>query len=256
MTENSPITLDTVRSGLSAGEFFLEYLPTISLADGRCVGAEALVRWRRPSGIVPPSEFIPLTDNTPMSGRITYWVIDTVAAELKDWMRAHPQTHIGINIPPEILGRGGIEYAANNSGLLELASQIILEITERGVPDLLGIQAINENWGGGARLALDDVTHVGGANLSVLARCNMHMIKIDGSLVAQISPDSPAPTWLAGISHLIKASQLEVIAEGVETAQQLAVLRDAGIQMAQGYHFSRPINASAFIAFHAQNNRN
>src|SRR6478735_6088407 len=99
MTENSPITIETVRSGLSAGEFFLEYLPTISLADGRCVGAEALVRWRRPSGIVPPSEFIPLTDNTPMSGRITYWVIDTVAAEMKDWMRAHPQTHIGINIP-------------------------------------------------------------------------------------------------------------------------------------------------------------
>lgn len=249
------ITLDEIRAGLACGEFFLEYLPTVSLVDGRCTGAEALIRWRRPTGLVPPGDFIPLADNTPLSGRITYWVIDTVASEMKDWLRANPAAHLSINIPPEILGRGGIAYAAEKSGLLEFASQTILEITERNVPDLLGVQAINDDWGSGARLALDDITHVGGANLSVLARCNLHIVKLDMSLTAQITPQNPAPAWLKGITSLIQSSQLEVVAEGIETAQQLAVLQAAHIPLGQGYYFSRPIPAPAFIAYHQAANR-
>jgi len=77
------ITLDAIQAGLTQGEFFLEYLPTVSLADNRCVGAEALARWRRPSGVVTPDVFIPLIEQTPLSGLLTYWVIETVAKELK-----------------------------------------------------------------------------------------------------------------------------------------------------------------------------
>ena len=245
------ITLEAIHEGLSNGEFFLEYMPTMSLADGRCIGAEALVRWRRPTGIVPPGDFIPLTDNTPMSGRITYWVIDTIGVEMQAWLRAHPDCHLGINIPPEILGRGGIEYAARNAGLFGLASQIILEVTERGVPDLLGVQSISDYWGQGARLALDDVTRIGGANLSILARCNIHIIKLDKSLIDQITPNHPAPDWLPGITALLHSTDLEIIAEGVETPQQADVLRAAHIQSAQGYLFSRPLKIADFIAFHA-----
>jgi sensor c-di-GMP phosphodiesterase-like protein len=244
------INLDTIRAGLTQGEFFLEYLPTVSLTDGRCIGAEALIRWRRATGVVPPGDFIPLAENTPLSGLITYWVIDTVAAEMGDWLRANPEAHISINVPPEILGRGGIEYSANKSGLLELASQLILEITERGVLDLIGVKAINNSWGSGVRIALDDVTHTGGANLAVLARCNLHIVKIDRSLVSQIGPQCPSPEWLKGISALIQASRLEVVAEGIETEQQMIVLRTANIQAAQGFYFSRPIPAAAFIAYH------
>ena len=235
---------------MTQGEFFLEYLPTVSLTDGRCIGAEALIRWRRATGVVPPGDFIPLAENTPLSGLITYWVIDTVAAEMGDWLRANPEAHISINVPPEILGRGGIEYSANKSGLLELASQLILEITERGVPDLLGVKAINNDWGSGVRVALDDVTLVGGANLSVLARCNLHIIKLDRSLVSQIGPQCPSPEWLEGIGALVRSSRLEVVAEGIETEQQLIALRTANIQAAQGFYFSRPIPAAAFIAYH------
>jgi EAL domain-containing protein (putative c-di-GMP-specific phosphodiesterase class I) len=244
------IALDEIKTGLTQEEFFLEYLPTVSLTDGRCIGAEALIRWKRASGTVPPGEFIPVTDNTPLSGLITYWVIDTVAAEMKDWLHANPGAHISINVPPEILGRGGIAYSAGKSGLLELAPQLILEITARGVPDLLGIQAINDNWGSGVRVALDDVTNVGGANLSVLARCNFHIIKLDRSLVSQITPQEPSPNWLKGIAALIRASRLQVVAEGVETEQQLNALRKANIQAAQGFYFSRPVPAEGFIAFH------
>jgi sensor c-di-GMP phosphodiesterase-like protein len=103
------ISLEAIRDGLAEGEFFLEYLPTVSLVDGRCVGAEALARWRRPSGVVQPGEFIPLIEGTPLSGMLTYWALETVAKELGDWLRAHKEAYIGVNVPPEILGRGGLE---------------------------------------------------------------------------------------------------------------------------------------------------
>ena len=76
------------------------------------------------------------------------------------------------------------------------------------MPDLLGIKAINDNWGTGIRVALDDVSHVGGANLALLARCNVDIIKIDKSLVSQINAQCPALEWLAGIAGLLGSSQL------------------------------------------------
>lgn len=244
------ITQDLIRAGLNQGEFFLEYMPTISLADGRCIGAEALIRWLRDDEIVMPDRFIPLAENTPLSGLITYWVIDTIAAELGDWLRLNSDVHISINVPPEILGRGGMEYAAIKSGLIDVAAQLILEITERGVPDLMGVEAINNIWGLGVRVALDDVTLAGGANLAVLGRCNLHIIKLDRSLVAQIDDECPSPQWLDGIAAMVQASQLIVIAEGVETELQLMALRTANIAAGQGYYFSRPIPATAFIDYH------
>jgi sensor c-di-GMP phosphodiesterase-like protein len=227
-------------------------LPTISLTDGHCLGAEALIRWRRENKIIPPGEFIPLAENTPLSGLLTYWVIDTVAAELGNWLRANPQAHVSINVPPEILGRGGMAYAARQSGLDELASQVILEITERGLPDLIGVESINQGGGVGVKVALDDVTLVGGANLAVLARCHFFAIKLDKSLIDQIGPQCPVPEWLKSVTALLKSSQLQVIAEGVETEQQLKTLRAAKIQAAQGFYFSRPVPAAAFLAFHRE----
>jgi sensor c-di-GMP phosphodiesterase-like protein len=238
-----------ISEGLSRGEFFLEYLPTISLAHGRCVGAEALIRWRRPAGVVPPNEFIPVAENTPLSGMLTYWVLDTVAAELGDWLRANREVHIGVNAPPEILGRGGMAYVATKSGLAEQSAQIILEVTERGLPDLLGVESINQGMMG-ARVALDDVTLAGAANLAVLARANFSAIKLDKSLIDQIVQEQPAPTWLETVKGLLESSPLQVIAEGVETEYQFAVLCAAKVQAAQGFYFSRPLPLAEFLAFH------
>lgn len=246
------INLDAMRDGLAQGEFFLEYLPTISLPDGRCTGAEALIRWRRATGRVPPGDFIPLAENTPLSGLITYWVIETVAAELGNWLRANRDAHISINVPPEILGRGGIEYAAKKAGLSEVASQLIFEITERGLPDLLGVKAIDRCWEMGVRVALDDATLVSGANLSVMARCNVSIVKLDRSLIMQIGPQCPVPEWLGGVTALLQSSHLVVIAEGVETEQQLMTLQAAQVQAVQGFYFSPPIPAAAFIAYHRE----
>src|SRR3954468_18783621 len=120
------IDLATIRDALARGEFFLEYLPAVSLAGGRCTGAEALIRWRSPAGIVSPAQFIPVVEQTPVSGLLTYWVMepvppalrvmDTVHAELGDWLRANPEAYVGINVPPEVLGRGGLAYSATKSG--------------------------------------------------------------------------------------------------------------------------------------------
>ena len=209
---------------MTQGEFFLEYLPTVSLADGGCVGAEALARWRRPSGVVPPGEFIHLIEGTPISGLLTYWVIETVARELGEWLGAHEEVHIGINVPPEILGRGGLEYAATKTGLARLRRQIVLEVTERGLPDRLGVAALEAASRTGVRIALDDVT-LSGANLAVLSRCTLDVIKLDRSLVAQITPECPCPGWLAGLSALLQSTRVEVIGEGVETEAQVAALR-------------------------------
>jgi len=244
------IDIADIRQALTHGDFFLEYLPTISLIDGRCTGGEALIRWRLPTRVRPPIEFVPHIENTPASGLLTYWVMDTVASELRDWLRQNPDAHVSINVPPEILGRGAMEYVATRSGLLEQGSQIVLEITERGVPDPLGVMALHQGEGKGIKVALDDVTLVGGANLAILARCNLHAIKLDKSLIDQIRPGSPAPEWLNSVKILVEMSGLQVIAEGVENGEQTRILREANIQAAQGFYFSPPIPAAAFMAFY------
>jgi sensor c-di-GMP phosphodiesterase-like protein len=106
-----------MRAALDSDELFVEYQPIVLLSDASCIGAEALVRWRRADTILQPSEFLRAINNTPLSGRLTYWVMDTVAAELGDWLDQHPYVQVSINVPPEILGRGGLHYAAERSGL-------------------------------------------------------------------------------------------------------------------------------------------
>ena len=245
------ISADAIRDGLVQGEFFLEYLPTVSLADGRCVGAEALARWRRSSGVVQPDEFIPLIEGTHLAGMLTYWVLETVSNELGDWLRVHKELNIGINVPPEILGRGGLEYASTKTGIPEIRNQIILEVTERGIPDNMGIAALEAASRSGVRIALDDVT-LSATNLVILSRCTLDLIKTDRSLAAQITPECPCPAWLRGLSALLQSTRVAVIAEGVETEAQVKALRAAGVSMAQGYYFSRPISAENLKAYYSR----
>jgi sensor c-di-GMP phosphodiesterase-like protein len=244
--------LNAIKSALDARELFLVYQPILSLRDGRCFGAEALIRWRREHAVLNASEFIPLSDGTPLSGVLTYWVIDTVAAELGDWLDSNGAAHISINVPPEILGRGGLEYAATKSGLRARAKQLIIEVTERGIPDQLGLDALNSISGTGAQVALDDTT-LSGANLALLTRCNFDFVKIDQLLVAQLVHDKPPASWLEGLAALLQATSLQIIAEGVETAFQADTLSAAGVQLAQGHYFSAPRSASDFKRFYADN---
>jgi len=237
-------------AAMDSHELFIEYQPIVLLSDASCIGAEALVRWRRADTILRPSEFLRAIDSTPLSGRLTYWVIDTVAADLGPWLSEHPGTQISINVPPEILGRGGLQYAAERSGLSAHANQIVLEITEHGVPDQLGLQALKMMAERGLRVALDDVT-LTSVNLALLTRCNFSVIKLDRQMTSQLEPAAPEPQWLPALSSLLRNSELKIVAEGVETQYQADVLRGAGVQMAQGYLFSASLAAPALIAYHA-----
>lgn len=245
------VTAADIQAGLERNEFFLEYQPVVSVADGRCVGCEALLRWRRLGRVVGPQEFIPLAEETALGGLLTYHTIETVARELGPWLLARPHLFIGINIPPALLGRGGIEYAAQKTGYDQtLRNQLVLEVTERGIPDGIGMNEMEEAARSGVRFALDDVM-LDSANLAVLSRCKFHIVKIDRRLVADIRPDQTRPEWLAGLAALLAATDLQVIAEGVETPAQAQVLREAGIPMAQGFLYSRPLPARALQAFQA-----
>ena len=244
------IDLQGLESAFAAREFFLVYQPIVVLRDRSCFGAESLIRWRRRGAVLEAWEFMPVTDRTPLSGVITYWVIDTVASELGDWLGSHESARIAINIPPEILGRGGLEYAATKSGLRPRARQLILEITERGVPDQLGLDALNSIPKTGASVALDDTT-LSGANLALLTRCQFDLVKIDRTLIAQIAPDKPPPGWMGGLAALLRTTSLKIIAEGVETEYQADALHAAGVQMAQGHLFAAPLSAADFRTYYS-----
>lgn len=244
--------LGAIRSAFERREFFLEYQPIVSLRDGHCLGAEALTRWQQPGGAaVDAIQFMPSTDRTPLSGLITYWVIDTVAEELGTWLDAHPDALIAINIPPEILGRGGLEYAAVKSGLRARARQLVFEITERGIPDQLGLEALNSIPSTGVRIALDDTT-LSGANLALLTRCHFDFVKIDHALVHQLGLGGAEarPAWLEGLTALLRTTSLQIIAEGIESAAQAAILAEAGVQWGQGRHLSPPLRADAVMRYY------
>jgi EAL domain-containing protein (putative c-di-GMP-specific phosphodiesterase class I) len=242
---------EDIRAALDRGELFLEYLPTVMLADSQCIGAEALVRWRRGDVVLPAAAFIPLIENTPVSGTLTYWVLDTVARQLGRWLSANADAHISINVPPEILGRGGLAYVATRSGLSARVDQIVLEITERGVPDRLGLEALNLMAARGVRLALDDVM-MSGANLALLTRCKFSMIKLDREIIGQLLPGRPVPAWFDGLASLLRSSPVQVVAEGVQSEYQVKALNSIGVQMAQGHFYSTTLPAPALINFHRE----
>lgn len=244
------ITADAVHDAIFAGELFLEYLPTVRLANGQCVGCEALVRWRHGDEIIPPMDFIPVIENTPVSGLLTYWVIDTMGHEMGDWMRRREDVHIAVNVPPEVLGRGGVEYAGYKANLLSVRNRVVLEITERGAPDRLGLEELKEIAGRDVMIAMDDVA-VDENNLLALSRVPVDLIKVDLDFVARIGqPEGEAA--IDRMEALIKIGRHLVVAEGVEHATQAQRLNGIGVRFAQGWLFSKPLRAEAMIDWHAR----
>lgn len=249
MGQNAEITPELLHGALTRGEMFLEYQPTIALLENeRCVGCEALVRWRRGQQVVYPGAFVPVIENTPVSGLLTYWVIDTVAAELGAWLRAHRTAHVGINVPPEVLGRGGLEYASRKARLLELRGQILLELTERGVPDSLGMAELECFVNSRVMVAVDDLS-MNESNFIVLSRLPVAVIKLDKSFVDRLG-DPRAQERLREISAFIRIAGHYVVAEGVEHREQARVLREASVQYAQGWLYSKSLSAADFIGYH------
>jgi sensor c-di-GMP phosphodiesterase-like protein len=238
------IDLEAIRTGLDRREFFLEYLPTVALGDRRCVGCEALIRWRRDGRVVPPLQFIPLIENTELAGLVTDWVIEAIAQELGDWLREHEDVHISLNVPPAVLGQGGVAAAIANSNLIDVIGQLVVEVAERTVArdnNVIPFNAAARR----ARIAMDD-TALTEASLITLSRSRIDIVKIDKPFVDQLQRQEPAAAKLAALAKLRRDGKHILVAEGVESAAQAERLQQLGVHLAQGWYFSHPLSAEHF----------
>ena len=180
-----------------------------------------------------------------MAGLLTFRNIEIVGKELGKWLEDTDNVHIGINIPPEILGRGGLIYALQNAGLEDQAHKLIIEITERGFPDSQGLESLE--FRGKTKVAIDDFG-AGDSNLRELSRIEADVLKIDKFFIDRIEDDR-VPKIVKAIVGYAQAMEFEIIAEGVEHEQQATVLRDLGVHMAQGWLFSKSLRAKDFLKF-------
>ena len=242
------ISLNELKDALDNGEFFVEYHPIMRIDGKRCVGAEALTRWKRGEDIIPPLEFITMIENTPLSGIFTYWLIEHISQELGEWLKEKDRPFISINVPPELLGRGGLVYAATKSGLLDIAEKIVVEVTERGLPDNLGLQGLLEGKKHGFPVCLDDVG-VTNENLLIYSRANVDMIKLDKSVADEMLEPDWTSAKIEGIKIFTQSTDIKVIAEGIETELQRDLSEKLGVKMGQGWYFSHPLSAEQFSEF-------
>jgi diguanylate cyclase (GGDEF)-like protein/PAS domain S-box-containing protein len=231
------------------------YQPEIHLRSGRIVGLEALARWRHPTrGEVLPNEFIPLAEETGLILPIGRWVLREACRQAKAWQERWPARSpltIAVNLYARQLQHPGIvEEVVAALAAAELDPQsLVLEITETAVMEQLdaAITILTELRQLGVRLALDDFG-TGYSSLSYLQRFPVDILKIDRSFVAGVAGSVEESALARAIVTLGQTLGLETVAEGVETAEQLAALRELGCQLGQGYYFARPLGPAAVDA--------
>ncbi|WP_286757858.1 EAL domain-containing protein, partial [Ralstonia sp. RL] len=240
-----------LRQALARGEFALHYQPQLDIASGRIVSAEALLRWQQPErGFISPAEFIPIAEETGLILPIGEWVLREACAQLGRWHAAgHADMTIAVNLSArQVLQSGFAEYVARQLQEFGLpASSLDLEITESILmhPSEDNLAPLTRLSNMGVRLSVDDFG-TGYSSLSYLKRFPINALKIDQSFVRGIGQDANDMAIVSAIIAMAKSLRLKVVAEGVETAQQAAFLQESGCQSAQGYYFSRPVDAQTF----------
>ena len=239
-----------LRQALGNGELTLYYQPKFELGTDRIVGAEALVRWLHPTrGMVPPSEFIPLAESTGLIVQVGEWVLEQACAQAAIWQHAGvPPFRLAVNVSAREFTQSLPARVADTLARYQLdASWLELEITESTLMhDFERVTAIMDRIHQlGVGLSLDDFG-TGYSSLSYLKRFPIDTLKIDRSFTTGI-PDDPSDCAIAGtIISMAQQLRLRVIAEGVETLEQLAFLRESGCDEVQGYLYSKPLPAAEF----------
>ncbi len=232
-------------------EFEVHYQPIVAMQTGHCVGAEALVRWRRPDGsLVRPDLFIPLAEETGLITPITDQVLANVVHDLGSLLAKHPTLYVAINVAAEDMTSGRIldmvKMRVPGSGIRP--DQIWLEATERGLLEESARQTITQARQAGYRIAIDDFG-TGYAGLSYLQAFQFDALKIDKCFIDTIGTDSATSSVTPHIIRMAQALQLNLVAEGVETQAQADYLTQSGVDCAQGWLYSRPLPAAAFIVY-------
>jgi len=240
-----------LRRAVDRGELLLHYQPIVDTRTRRITGAEALVRWRHPQkGLVPPDRFIPVAEESGLIVAIGDWVLRTACEQAAAWRRESlPSLRIAVNLSARQFAERNL--AASVGEALRRAgcdaSALELEITESTLmrdPDaaLLAMHRINDL---GVRLAIDDFG-TGYSSLGYLKRFPVRKLKIDRSFVRDIRADADDAAIVSAIAALARKLGLGVVAEGVETEEQLRFLEEVACSECQGYLFSKPRPAAEF----------
>ena len=240
-----------LRNALERKEFVLHYQPQVDLKTGQIVGMEALIRWKHPElGMVPPSRFVGVAEDTGLIVPIGAWVMRTAAAQNKAWQDAGlGRLRVAVNLSARQFASSDllaeIESVLADTGLdpacleLELTESLFMSDVTPAVELLHRMKSL------GVNLSIDDFG-TGYSSFSYLSRFPIDVLKIDRSFVADIGHDANDAAIVASIIALAHNLRLSVIAEGVETAEQLAYLRHQGCDEMQGYYFSRPLPVEEF----------
>ena len=249
-----------LREALARNQFYLVYQPQISYRDHRVVGVEALIRWQHPEhGLVPPDLFIPLAEQNGTIIAIGEWVLDQACRQLRDW---HDQGFIdlrmAVNLSTVQLHHAELPRVVNN--LLQMyrlpPRSLELEVTETGLMEDISTAAqhLLSLRRSGALIAIDDFG-TGYSSLSYLKSLPLDKIKIDKSFVQDLLDDDDDATIVRAIIQLGKSLGMQVIAEGVETAEQEAYIISEGCHEGQGYFYSKPLPARELSAYLKQAQR-
>ena len=236
-----------LRHAIDRDELRLHYQPEVDLRTGRYVGAEALVRWQHPErGLVPPVEFIGLAEDTGLIVPIGGWVLAEALRQVATWRQAGTgPSVVSVNISARQLGEpdfvDATRHAIEGAGVESAA--LCLELTESSLMEAGAIPILRDLGDMGIGLSLDDFG-TGYSSLVYLRRFPLDYVKIDRQFVAGLRPGSQDTAIVSAIIDLAHALDLTVVAEGVETEEQAAVLREMGCDIGQGYLWSRPVPAA------------
>jgi diguanylate cyclase (GGDEF)-like protein/PAS domain S-box-containing protein len=246
------VTLENqLRRAVECGELFLQYQPQVDLQHGGIVGVEALARWLHPDlGVVSPGRFIPLAEKSGLIVPIGRWALATACAQGVAWQKSAPAVRIGVNVSARQF-RGDlfqtVVAALAATGLdaqwleLELTESLLMEDPETARATLLKLKGL------GVKIAIDDFGS-GYSSLSYLRHFPIDRLKIDQSFIRDLTTSPDDAAIARAIIALGHNMNIRVVAEGVETAEQLAFLRDNGCDVMQGFFYSEPVSASDCLA--------
>lgn len=238
-----------LHKALEHNELLLHYQPQIDAQTGAIVGVEALMRWNRGGKLVSPAEFIPVAEETGLIASFGEWALLTAARQGALWLaQGLPPVRVAVNIPGSHFQRPGfvemiqgvLAETSLPAGLLEL------EITETMLMQDVSatIATLKQLTGLGVRLSIDDFG-TGYSSFSYLKRFEIQQLKIDKSFISDINDDNDNEIIAAAIIAMASTLKLEVVAEGVETREQMQILKRRGCHLMQGYYFSKPVAAEA-----------
>jgi EAL domain-containing protein (putative c-di-GMP-specific phosphodiesterase class I) len=242
---------NSLRTALERKELFLVYQPQVDLATGQIAGAEALLRWRHPElGLISPDKFIPIAENSGLILPIGEWVLETACAQARQWQNEGlPLMSVGVNVSAVQFRHERflqvIRKVLEETGLpapcleLELTEGVLLANADLTLSMLRALVHM------GLRLSIDDFG-TGYSSLSYLRQFPINRLKIDRSFVQSMTGDPDAAIITGTIINMAKSLRLRVIAEGVESQEQLHLLRAQNCDEVQGFYFSRPLNAEDF----------